>query len=171
MATETDLLLRDAQDGTDYALTNVSTYCTKHATTGVYYIPFDDTAVESILFSGTMPQWYDSAQTLKLDIYYYASNAGDGDCEFEVSVEAVTHDVDTLDMDSATSFDTANSGSDTCRAMQGHPALCVVTLATKDSVAAGDKIRIILERDANDATNDDQTGDINVTGIRLYQST
>jgi len=167
----TDLLLFKAGDGYGYALTDAATYVTQDATAHRLHIPFDDTDEEAHCFEGTMPQWYDSGQTLYLAIYYYASNAGDGDCEFEVRVEAATYDTDELDMDSGVSFDAVNSGSDTCPATQGYPAICTVTLTNKDSVAAGDGIRIIIERDGNDAVNDDQTGDINVTAIRLYQST
>lgn len=114
-----------------------------------------------------MPTAYTGSGTLKLAIGYHCANAGDGDVVWACQVEAVT-DADATDLDSASSFDTANTATVTAPATQGYLDVATITLTNKDSVAAGDMVRLAIYRDA-DAGGDTQTGDARLLYATLYE--
>lgn len=124
---------------------------------------FDDTTPEIAYWVFRMPSNYASAPVAK--IQYSMASATADDVEFEVSVMAVT-DADSQDMDSD-SYDTANSGSATVPGTAGYLDEISIALSNADSVAAGDYVAIRLARDADDATNDDATGDAEVWAFSL----
>lgn len=115
-----------------------------------------------------MPAAYTGSGTLKLDIMYAAASATSGKVDFEASVEAITSG-DTVDTDAASSFDAVNAANQTVPGTAGYMSVLTITLTNKDSVAAGDMVRLKLERDADDATDDTATGDINVYSVTLYE--
>jgi len=173
---ETDLIAWGAQHVSGYAFTDddsqsvVATYPTRENTASRFYVPFDDTDEEGILFEGIMPQGYDSGQDLKLDVYYIMASATSGKVDFQASVEAIT-DADTTDLDAGTSFDSANAGNATVPGTAGHMDVITITLSNKDSVAAGDYFRVRVHRDSDDGTNDTAAGDAHIIYLRLYQET
>ena len=130
------------------------------------YLAFDDTAVEGCRTAPfQMPAAYTGSGTLKADIHYIMASATSGTVNFEVCVEAFTA-ADAVDLDSAESFDSVNSGSATVPATAGHLGVMTITLTNKDSVAAGDYVRLKIERDADDAGSDDSaTGDARLLQI------
>jgi hypothetical protein len=84
--------------------------------------------------------------------------------DFEVAIEAVSDD-DALDLDATTSFDTVNTiTAPTVPGTAGYIDVIACTLTNNDSSAAGDYMRVRLERDADDGTNDTATGDCHVLG-------
>lgn len=123
------------------------------------YLAFDDTAVEgcrTVPFQ--MPAAYTGSGTLKADIHYIMASATSGKVDFEVSVEAFTA-ADAVDLDAGESFDTLNAANQTVPGTAGYLGVATVTLTNKDSVAAGDYVRLKIERDADDATDDTASGD------------
>lgn len=128
---------------------------------------FDDTTPEAMYWQFRMPQNYASAPVFKLQ-YSMASATAD-DVDFEVSVMAVT-DGDSQDLD-AESYDTVNSGNKTVPGTAGYLDEISIALSNADSLAAGDYVRIKMERDADDATNDDATGDCEVWATSLEYTT
>lgn len=133
------------------------------------YWAFDASTVESIKTKAfVMPAAYTGSGTLKVDIFYAMASATSGKVDFEVSVEAITP-ADTVDTDSAESFDAVNAANETVPGTAGYISKLTITLANKDSVAAGDMVRLRLERDADDATDDTATGDARVYTVRLYE--
>ncbi len=134
------------------------------------FLAFDDTTVENAKTRpATMPGQY-AAGTLKCSIYYTMATATADDVEFEVSVEAIT-DADAFDLDGAEDFDSVNSITATVPGTAGYLDVLTGTLTNKDLVAAGDLMRIKLERDADDATNDDATGDCRVYAVEIWEET
>lgn len=130
---------------------------------------FDADAVETLRSKPfIMPASYSGAGTLKIDLLLVAASATSGKFDFDVSVEAVTP-ADAVDLDAGESFDTANSADDTVPGTAGYLMLLTITLSNKDSVAAGDYVRVKIARDADDATNDTATGDANFLGARIYE--
>lgn len=128
------------------------------------YWAFDAATVEGLRSKAfQMPAAYTGTGTLKLDIFYAMANATSGKVDFEASVEAITPD-DATDTDAAESFDTANAANETVPGTAGYMSVLTITLTNKDSVAAGDMVRIKLERDADDGTDDTATGDARVYG-------
>jgi hypothetical protein len=136
------------------------------------YLSFDDTTVEgcrSVPFQ--MPAAYTGSGTLKADVHYIMASATTGTVNFEASVEAFTA-ADAVDLDAGESFDTANSGSATVPATAGHLGVMTITLTNKDSVAAGDYVRLKIERDADDAGSDDSaTGDARLLQVVVREET
>lgn len=134
------------------------------------YLAFDDTSVEgcrSVPFQ--MPAAYTGSGTLKADLHYIMASATSGGVDWDVYVEAVTA-ADAMDLDSAESFDSANGGNGTVPGTAGYLGVITVTLTNKDSVAAGDYVRLKIERDADDGTNDTATGDARLLQVVVYEA-
>lgn len=92
-------------------------------------------------------------------ITYIMASATSGAVRWEVLVEAVT-DGDSTDIDAGDSFDSTNSAGATVPGTAGFIDQITVTLTNKDSIAAGDLVRILIRRDANGTTGtDDAAGD------------
>lgn len=133
------------------------------------FLAFDDTTVEGARSAPfQMPAAYTGGGTLKADIFYMMASATTGKVDFEVAVEAVTA-ADSVDLDSAESFDTANAANQTVPGTAGYLGKLTVTLTNKDSVAAGDMVRLKLERDADDGTDDTASGDARVLFVTLRE--
>lgn len=97
--------------------------------------------------------------TLYCDIYFSMASGEANEVQWECNVMAYTPTTDTADWDTD-SFDTANEGTaTTVAATAGRVYKQTVTLTNDDSAAAGDSVRIQIQTDADDATNDDATGD------------
>lgn len=134
-------------------------------------LSFPDGATESAAVSCEfqMPSDY-AGGTLTAKVLYYAESATSGDFDLEVYVESKTPDADTLDMEAASSWDAANQADLTASGTAGDPLTADVTLTNKDSVAAGDTVRIGLRRDSDDATDDDASGALFVAWISITES-
>lgn len=133
------------------------------------FLAFDASIVESAISKAIqMPAAYTGSGVLKADILYAAATATSGKFDFEVAVEAVTPG-DAVDTDSADSFDTVNAGNQTVPGTAGYLGVLTITLANKDSLVAGDMFRFRLERDADDATDDNAAGDARVYSVTIYE--
>lgn len=146
-----------------------------HADQGVIqnrrYMAFDADTAESMYSKVIqMPFSYSGSGTLKADIFYAMASATSGTVNLEVYVEAIT-EADAIDTDSTDSFDTVNDNQETVPGTAGYISKLTITLTAKDSVAAGDYVRLLLKRDATDGTNDTATGDCRVYSITLYEET
>lgn len=133
------------------------------------YLAFDDSTDESAITRPfQMPAAYTGSGTLKADIDYVMASATSGKVDFEISVEAITP-ADAVDLDAADSFDTANNNNETVPGTAGYLSKLTVTLSSKDSVQPGDYVRLKINRDANDGTNDTATGDARVLLVVLRE--
>lgn len=128
---------------------------------------FDDSTAETMYAEFVMPSNF--ASTAELKIYYAMASATSGKIEFEVSVMAVS-DGDSQDLDTE-SYDTANTTSVTVPGTAGYLDVVTVTLTNDDSLAASDLVRMRISRDADDATNDTATGDLEFHGACLSYTT
>lgn len=145
-----------------------SSHADRGVVQGRLYLAFDDTAVETMRSREIIVPAAYNGGTVKADVYYMMASATSGKVDFEVSIEAVS-DGDALDLDAAESFDSVNAGNATVPGTAGHPDVITITLTNKDSMAAGDLLRLKLERDSDDATDDTATGDARVLAVRLYE--
>jgi hypothetical protein len=144
-----------------------------HADRGIIqnrpYMAFDASIVEAMYSKPfRWPAAYTGSGTLKAAIQYAMASATSGKVDFEVSVEAITPG-DSVDTDSATSFDSVNAGNQTVPGTAGYDGELVISLANKDNVAAGDYVRFKIERDADDGTDDTATGDCRVYFVSIYE--
>ena len=142
------------------------------STVATYDIPtldYDDTTVETAQsFPVQIPASYTGSGTLKLDVWYQMRTATTGSVAFRAYVEAITSG-DAVDLDAGDSYDAANQGNSAVPGTAGYAKVATITLTNKDSVAAGDWVRIKLDRYASDATNDTATGDARVTACVLRE--
>lgn len=132
---------------------------------------FDDTD-EAAALTGEyeMPGQY-AGGTLMATVHYFTASDNTNDIAWDVFVEAKTTGTDTLDMETASSWDTANSGTASVGGTTaGDPLSLDITLANKDSVAAGDLVRFGLRRDT-DSGDDDIVGDVYVSTLEIWEST
>lgn len=130
---------------------------------------FDDTAEEAIVSQPfAWPTAYASgAVTASVCVFMASDNTND--IAVDVFVEAVSSG-DTIDLESATSWDSANSGTVSLSGTTaGDPVFLTITLANKDSVVAGDIVRIGIRRDC-DSANDDATGDMYFSHVEIYEA-
>jgi hypothetical protein len=129
------------------------------------YLAFDATTDENAYVQDVAPQGISG--TLTAIITYRAASATTGAFRWQVAVEAIT-DGDSVDTDSASSFDTANSAGATVPGTAGHIDQISVTLTNADSIAAGDLFRLRVNRDADGTSGtDDATGDAQVLCVEL----
>lgn len=129
-------------------------------------LAFDASANEFAYWTAVVPQGWTGTKTAI--IYLIMASATTGDTDWDVGVEAITPNSDTVDLDAATSFDTDNSTDNTSvPGTAGHLQAITVTLTNNDSSAAGDYIRFRLTRDA---ASDTASGDAYVLALEIRDS-
>ena len=108
--------------------------------------------------------------TVVADIDFYMASDATNDIAIDVFVESKTVNSDTLDLEAATSWDTANSGTLTVGSTTaGDPLRLTITLANKDSMANLDLIRFGVRRDT-DSANDDATGNLYISSLTIRET-
>lgn len=129
----------------------------------------DESAVLSSQF--VMPSEYTGSGTLKLKLKWCCA-VGDNTkkVNWEAYVEAISEG-DGVDLSATSSFDTANDdGGSSCKATAYYENETIITLSNKDSVAAGDLVRLGIRRDTDDA-NDTAAGTAYILAAELYEET
>lgn len=128
-------------------------------------LAFDAATDETTRWTFIAPQGLTG--TITLIVTYIMASATTGAVRFQGQLEAVT-DGDATDLDATTSFDTANSAGATVPGTAGHIDQLSLTLTNADSIAAGDYVRLSLNRDADGTSGtDDATGDCYVLAVEL----
>lgn len=113
-------------------------------------LAFDATTDESAYWTLVAPQGITG--TLSLVLSLIGNAAGTNSTYWQAQVEAVTS-ADATDLDSTASFDTANTANVAMPATQGHMVQVTITLTNADSIAAGDYVRISINRDADNGSD------------------
>jgi len=126
-------------------------------------LSFDAATSESCWWTFVAPQGLTGTPTAI--VHYMMASATSGAVYFRVQIEAITPG-DATDLDATTSFDTANSGNGTVPATAGYEQTISITLTNNDSMAAGDLVRLQLDRDAANAS-DTATGDAHVLAVEF----
>lgn len=128
----------------------------------------DEEAMTSI--EVPMPGQY-AGGTVTATIHFAMASDNTNDIALDVYVEAKTPNTDTLDMETATGWDTVNSATvSLVGSTAGDPLTLVVTLTNKDSVAAGDLVRFGIRRDT-DSGDDDASGDLFIYSVDIWETT
>jgi len=139
-----------------------SGFATLDTRNSIAVLDFDDTASESGVFVGILPENAALASGVNVRIHWAATTATSGTCRWGVQFEKMTSD---MDIDS---FDTtvAESGSVT-NATAGIPTVTQISCTGLDSLSAGDLFRILVYRDSADTVNDTMTGDAELVAVEL----
>lgn len=131
---------------------------------GNWRLLFDATTDECATWQFIMPSNYASAPLL--DVMFSMASGEANEVEFEAAVMCYTPTTDTANIGTASFSNVAVGTATTVSATAGEAYLQTITL-TDDTCAAGDIVFVVLSTDANDATNDDATGDREVVGVNL----
>lgn len=126
-------------------------------------LAFDAATDETAYWTFAAPQGFTG--TVTAVITYAMASATSGNIYWQAALEAIT-DGDATDTDAATSFDTANSGNGAVPGTAGYIDQITITMTNADSVAAGDYVRLSVNRDA-DAGGDTATGDALLLSVEL----
>ena len=125
---------------------------------------FDDTTDEYIAGSFIMPDEY-ALGTVKARVFFAAAGST-GTAVFRVGVQAVTPDVDTLNMTTSNDFDTTSTDlGSTALTAAGYLRTQDVTIAASDNWSKNDLVTIALNR--HNAT-DTATGDLYLFRVLLF---
>jgi hypothetical protein len=90
-----------------------------------------------------------------------ADTATSGNVRWGVQFEADGTDLDSDSFDTATLVTSAASGT------SGIETVAEITATAIDSLASGDRFRLKVYRDADDATNDTMTGDAQLVAVEV----
>ena len=119
---------------------------------------FDATEEEAIVTPEmVMPTQYTGSGLTSI-IHYATKSSTSQVCSWDIFVEAKTPNADTLDMETASSWDSVNAVDDTTLGTAGNPASISKALTNADSAVVGDTLRFGLRRDTDG--NDVATGDL-----------
>ena len=129
---------------------------------------FDDTDEEAIVSGNlVMPTTY-TGSGLKVVLFGFFKTEATATDEaiIEIASEAVTPDTDTLDLETAKSFDSVNSQEVDPPGTAGDLTDWAVTMTNADSVAPGDIFRIAIRRNCGGAA-DTATGDFCIVAAEI----
>lgn len=138
--------------------TNFATLDTRNS---VLVLEFDAATDESAVFVGYIPEGTTLTNGLKVRLSWMADTATSGNVRWGVQFEA-----DGTDLDSD-SFDTATLVTSAANGTSGIETVAEITATSIDSLAAGDRFRLRVYRDADDATNDTMTGDAQLVAVEV----
>ena len=126
----------------------------------------DETAATGMF---VFPSEYTGSGTLKAAIAYYTAETS-GTLAMQAALEALGDGDAGTNMTSAHTIDLGGTPETvTVPGTAGMPDILTYTLTEKDSVAAGDIVRLIIMRDVD--PSDSVGGDIYVAGVSLYEET
>lgn len=126
-------------------------------------LAFDAATDEQCFWTFVAPQGLTG--TISVVLTYAMASATSGNIYWQAALEAITA-ADAVDTDSATSFDTANSGNGAVPGTAGYIQQISITMTNADSIAAGDYVRLAINRDADHAS-DTATGDAYLLAAEL----
>lgn len=137
-----------------------SNYATLDTRNSILVLDFDDTTQESAVFVGVIPEGASLGSGLIVRIWWMATTATSNSVRWGVQFEKTGTDND------ADSFDTAATGTSATSATSGIETLTSITITTIDSLAAGDRFRLKVYRDAANA-GDTMTGDAELVAVEV----
>jgi hypothetical protein len=145
-----------------------SNYATLDTRNGLWVLDFDASTDEAAVFVGILPQHY-AGSGITVYLHWLATSATSGDVVWTTAFER--HQAGTDDSD-ADSFATANSATATTAATSGSETITSIAHtngAQLDSLAAGERFRLKVTRDADNGA-DTMSGDAELVAIELRES-
>jgi hypothetical protein len=137
-------------------------FATLDTRNSIAVLDFDATTDESAVFVGIIPEAASLGSGLKVFIHWMASTATSGNCRWGVQFEKSGTNVGVAD-----SFDTAAEAHSAANGTSGIETVTEITITTIDSLAAGNRFRLKVFRNADDATNDTMTGDAELIAVEV----
>jgi hypothetical protein len=137
-------------------------FATLDTRNSIAVLDFDATTDESAVFVGIIPEGASLGSGLKVRLHWMASTATADNCRWGVQFEKSGSNVGVAD-----SFDTAAEAHSAANGTSGIETVTEITITTIDSLAAGDRFRLKVFRNADDATNDTMTGDAELVAVEI----
>jgi hypothetical protein len=137
-------------------------FATLDTRNSIAVLDFDAATDESAVFVGIIPEAASLGSGLKVFIHWMASTATSGNCRWGVQFEKSGTNVGVAD-----SFDTAAEAHSAANGTSGIETVTEITITTIDSLAAGNRFRLKVFRNADDATNDTMTGDAELIAVEV----
>ena len=132
-------------------------------------LDFDDSAVEVAQFTGQLPATYTGGADIDVDLQWGAPSATSGAVVWRASLERLDTATD-IDADSFGT--TVSSGAVTVPGTSGQSLVTTITLSGAgelDSIAAGERYRLRVERLATDAA-DTAAGDAELIAASVSEA-
>jgi hypothetical protein len=162
-----DTLLQFFPAANEPPAANFATFDTRN---GRLVLDFDPTTDESAIFSGILPANYGGGG-VTVEIEFAASSATSGTCRWQTAFERLQ--TGTLDID-ADSFAAAQSAGGAANATNGvttEVSIAHTDGAQMDSLAADERCRLKVTRDADGTTGtDDMTGDAELVSVTIKET-
>jgi hypothetical protein len=136
-------------------------FATLDTRNSIAVLDFDAATDESAVFVGIIPEGASLGSGLKIFLHWMASTATSGNCRWGVQFEKSGTDLDT------DSFDTATEAHSAANGTSGIETVTEITATAIDSLAAGNRFRLKVFRNADDATNDTMTGDAELIAVEV----
>lgn len=147
-----------------------SNYATLDTRNAQPCLDFDPSTDESAVFSGVLPRHY-AGGGLTVRIYWAATSATSGTCRWNAAIERQDASGQDLDSDS---FATAQAAGGSAPGTSGALLYTEITFtsgAQMDSLAAGERFRLKITRDADGTGGtDDMTGDAEVFAVEVKET-
>lgn len=132
-------------------------------------LSYDDTDEEAAISCELPVPSHYGGGGIKAICHFFMASDNTNDIALDVFVESKTPNSDTLDLEAATSWDSANSGTVSLSgSTAGDPLTLTITLTNNDSIAVGDLVRFGIRRDC-DSVNDDATGDLYLASVEIQE--
>lgn len=138
-----------------------TSFATLDTRNSIAVLDFDAATDESAVFVGIIPEGASLGSGLKVRLHWMASSATSGNCRWAVQFEKSGTDLD------SDSFDTATEAHSAANGTSGIETVTEITATAIDSLAAGDRFRLKVFRNADDATNDTMTGDAELIAVEV----
>jgi hypothetical protein len=138
-----------------------TSFATLDTRNSIAVLDFDAATDESAVFVGVIPEGASLGSGLKVFLHWMASTATSGNCRWGVQFEKSGTDLDT------DSFDTATEAHSAANGTSGIETVTEITATAIDSLAAGNRFRLKVFRNADDATNDTMTGDAELIAVEI----
>jgi hypothetical protein len=138
-----------------------TSFATLDTRNSIAVLDFDAATDESAVFVGVIPEGASLGSGLKVFLHWMASTATSGNCRWGVQFEKSGTDLDT------DSFDTATEAHSAANGTSGIETVTEITATAIDSLAAGNRFRLKVFRNADDATNDTMTGDAELVAVEV----
>jgi hypothetical protein len=140
-----------------------SAFATLDTRNSVSVLEFDAATAESVVFVGIIPEAATLTSGLLVRIWWMADTATSGNVRWSAAFERSGTDLD------ADSFDTATEVTSAANGTLGIETVAEITCTAIDSLVAGDRYRLRIQRVATDAVNDTMTGDAQLVAVEVRQ--
>lgn len=145
-------------------------YATPDVRNGLLVLDFDPAADESAIFVGRLPPNY-AGGGLTVKIRWMATSATSGSSRWQAAIERHLRGTDDQDADSFASAQSAGTAAVSPTGTEMETTITFTSGAQMDSLAAGDRFRLKITRDADGTSGtDDMTGDAELVQVDVLET-